>query len=349
MKEGITVTLHVAADTDRNDKKHLPEVSDLLRDLPKGVVSMGDLMPSLLPRKQAEDPAHIRRLAETENSTDPIFVHRPTMRVIDGAHRLRVAAMRGVTEITVHFFDGSEADAFVLSVQLNVRHGLPLTLDERKAAAQRIIGSHPRWSDRAIAERTGLSPKTVGKVRSRAGEAASRLDSRLGQDGRARPVSSVEGRYNAAALMATNPEISLRELSRKTGLSVGTVRDVRQRLHHGQNPIPERLRGPEEGAAAVAPPRNGTRSPRGEMKATAVETVSVVQKLVRDPSLRSTESGRTLLRMLLLTEMEQSQWEEIAEAVPIHCVPLIHAVVLKRCEDWKKLASVVSRKSEKAG
>lgn len=322
---------------------------------------ISDLMPSLSPRKQREDPAHVRMLAEVDGDTDPILVHRPTMRVIDGTHRLRAAALKGRTRVAVRFFDGDESDAFVLSVQLSIRHGLPLTLDERKAAARRIVISHPHWSDRSIAERTGLSAKTVSKVRTDVSGDAPRH--RLGRDGRLRPVSSIEGRRRAAALLTAEPQISLRELSRRTGLSVGTVRDVRDRLGRGLPPVPERLRVEEERqVTVVAPhamtmpgpnevptrgssrPQAGTNASPG--RAEVAETASVVRKLVRDPSLRATESGRALLRMLMATELERTQWEQIAEAIPTHCVPLIRAVVLKRCEDWKKLASMVPCMSE---
>ncbi|HET6356185.1 ParB/RepB/Spo0J family partition protein [Streptomyces sp.] len=356
------MTLHAAVDADKNP---LLEAPDLLRELPREVVPVGQLKASLAPRERREDPAHVRLLAETEGSSDPILVHRPTMRVIDGAHRLRAALMRGRTEVEVQFFDGSEADAFVLSVQLNVRHGLPLTLDERKAAARRIISSHPHWSDRGIAQRTGLSPKTVGKVRRTGGEATD-LGNRVGSDGRIRPISTVEGRRSAAALLAAHPEISLRELSRRAGLSVGTVRDVRERLNRGEDPVPERLRGEQERPAVVAPPLV-TAPPRGragapqaeanhpqneavraEARIAGFDPVTAVRKLARDPSLRATESGRWLLRMLLATEMAQPQWEEIAEAIPAHCVPLIRAVVLTRCEDWKNLANMVPQESEKS-
>lgn len=132
------MALHAAVDADKNTFLEAP---DLLRELPREIVPAAQLMPSLAPRERREDPAHVRLLAETDGRSDPILVHRPTMRVIDGAHRLSAALMRGRTEVVVQFFDGSEAEAFVLSVQLNVRHGLPLTLDERKAAARRIVGS----------------------------------------------------------------------------------------------------------------------------------------------------------------------------------------------------------------
>ncbi|WP_228973487.1 ParB N-terminal domain-containing protein [Streptomyces sp. DH12] len=376
------MTLHPALPPDRIAENPLLDAPDRLRDLPCEIVSIDELMPSLAPREQREDPSHVRLLAETGGTCDPLLVHRATMRVIDGAHRLRAAVMRGRTAVEVQFFDGSEEDAFVLAVQLNVRHGLPLTLDERRAAAARVIRSHPHWSDRVVAQRTGLSPKTVGKVRARAGEYADGPARRVGGDGRVRPLSSVEGRRSAAVLLAEHPGMSLREVARRTGLAVGTVRDVRDRLNKGRDVVPDRLRGPEDrrgadtwppaaappggapasggasgGAAGGAPapsvPRAGARPvaarppadqagrARGEARGAPFDPATAVRRLARDPALRATESGRQLLRMLLATELAQPRWEEIAEAVPAHCVPLVREVLLRRCEDLRKLADSV--------
>lgn len=347
------MTTNSRVGTGRNDEGALPPATDLLRDLPRQVVSINDLMDTLSPREQLEDPDHVRMLAETR-STHPLMVHRPTMRVIDGVHRLRAAMLNGQTEVTVQSFDGSEADAFVLAVELNVRHGLPLTLRERKIAAQRIIASHANWSDRAIADRAGLSPKTVAKARRQATEEGLQVARRLGRDGKARPVSSIEGRRSAAALIAADPEISLRELSRRTGISVGTIRDVRRRLDCGQDPIPDRLRDAESETVGRPPPfsravpagrsgapvqRVGARCPQGEPR----ETGPVVQTLLRDPSLRATESGRRLLRLLMATELGRSDLAKIAEAVPAHCLPLVRTVALRRAEDWKQLAGLASQ------
>uniref|UniRef100_UPI003BA279C4 ParB/RepB/Spo0J family partition protein n=1 Tax=Streptomyces sp. NEAU-S77 TaxID=3411033 RepID=UPI003BA279C4 len=155
--------MHVAIDpTDR--KPAVPAVAAPVRSVP--VVT---LLPSDSPRARRLDESHVRKLAESGQDFEPIVVHRPTMRVIDGTHRLAATRLRGHREIAVRFFDGDEADAYVLSVQLNVSHGLPLTRAERRQAAIRILGFHPHWSDRAIAERTGLSDKTVGKLRGSGG------------------------------------------------------------------------------------------------------------------------------------------------------------------------------------
>lgn len=357
------VVSRTAAEAAHDGEGALPSAPDLLRDLPRQVVAIDDLMDALSPRERLEDPDHVRLLAEAE-SVHPLLVHRPTMRVIDGVHRLRAAVLKGQTEVTVQTFDGSEADAFVLAVELNIRHGLPLTLRERKAAAGRIIGSHPNWSDRAIAERTGLSAKTVSKARREAGGTDTDPGSRIGRDGRARPVSSVAGRRSAAALIAADPQMSLRELSRQTGVSVGTVRDVRERLRRGKDPIPDRLRATAGGPARSGPActgavpvrgRGGGSPPAARAGIPAGIPAGVptgepaggpvaVQHLLRDPSLRATESGRKLLRMLMATELDRTQLAEIADAVPAHCAPLVRAIALRRAGDWWQLAGRVAEK-----
>src|SRR5579859_6840630 len=125
------------------------------------------LRPADSPRLNGEDRAHIVRLAESETSLPPILVDRRTMRVIDGMHRLMAASLQGRDTIEVIFFDGSEADVFLRAVEENVAHGLPLSLADRRAAAERIITSHPHMSDRAIGQTTGLAAKTVAAVRKR--------------------------------------------------------------------------------------------------------------------------------------------------------------------------------------
>ena len=136
------------------------------------------------PRLHGEDLEHIRSLAELADELPPILVQRKTMRVIDGMHRLKAAVLRGERTIEAIFYDGDDAEAFVLAVRSNVQHGLPLTLSDRKAAAARIVILNPHWSDRAIAEVSGLSAKTVATVRSDAADLLPEDSRRIGRDGR---------------------------------------------------------------------------------------------------------------------------------------------------------------------
>lgn len=139
-------------------------------------VSILLLKPAESPRLGEENEAHIAWLAETEAPIPPILVDRRTMRVIDGMHRLRAARLKGQEVIDVEFFDGSAADVFLRAVEANVRHGLPLSQADRRAATARIIASHPHLSDRAIAESAGLAARTVAGIRRRSTEAVPHLD-----------------------------------------------------------------------------------------------------------------------------------------------------------------------------
>ncbi|WP_307660613.1 ParB/RepB/Spo0J family partition protein [Streptomyces sp. V1I1] len=160
------------------------------------------------PRSSGEDNEHVKALTDVEDRLPPIIVHRPTMRVIDGMHRLRAAKLRGARRIRARYFEGDEADAFVLAVRTNVSHGLPLSLSDRRAAAARIVATHPRWSDRRIAAATGLAARTVASLRQETGvDGTAGGTRRIGQDGEERPVSSAEGRRITGELIAGDPEL----------------------------------------------------------------------------------------------------------------------------------------------
>jgi hypothetical protein len=156
-------------------------------------VPLTAVRPGDSPRIAGSSTMHARLLAQSDASLPPILVHRPTMQVIDGTHRLDAARLRGDRMIRVRFFDGAREDAFVLAVEANVTHGLPLSLADRKAAALRIIRTHPVWSDRAIAAKTGLAHKTVGAIRRSSGDVL-RSTARLGMDGRVREVKDGRNR-----------------------------------------------------------------------------------------------------------------------------------------------------------
>ncbi|MGW6690982.1 hypothetical protein [Streptomyces sp. NPDC054961] len=321
-------------------------------------VSIDLLGPSDSPRGGACDESHVLALVGSGREFEALLVHRPTMRVIDGMHRLSAARLRGHDTVAVRFFDGSAADAYVLSVQLNVRHGLPLSRAERRTAAERILRTHPHWSDRAIAERTGLSGKTVGKLRGSVSAEIPQPHTRVGRDGTARPLSSLEGRLRAAHLIATDPTASLRELARRSGLSTATVRDVRDRLRRGEAPVPERGRGadgprreapvtgPAAGTRAAPRARPGARPGEGGGEARPDRVAAAVRNLLKDPSLKGSEPGRQLLRALLATELTLLQWQRIAAVLPEHCAPLVRTVAAQRAAAWKALADAAAPRRE---
>jgi hypothetical protein len=280
---------------------------------------------------------YARVLAEMDLTSVPIIVHRWTMRIIDGAHRVRAATLRGETQISARFFGGDETDAFVLAVRANIAHGLPLSLAERKAAATRIVASHPHWSDRKIASLTGLAAKTVAAMRRRPTEENGQLDTRVGRDGRVRALNSVEGRRIASEIIASHPDLSLRRIAEKAGISPETVRNVRERLRRGESPIPTGRRGKHLTGASS---EDGTSGPTPIRPSIVVET-SVIRTLWADPSLRLTGVGRHLLRLLDLNRMLAEHWRRLADDVPPHTAGRVADVARKYAEAWQRFADHV--------
>lgn len=269
---------------------------DAVERLPVHTVPIGSLLDGNSPRSSGPNRQHVRALSQAEDPLPPILVHRPTMRVIDGAHRMAAARLRGDEEIRARLFDGPEEAAFVIAVHANTTHGLPLSLADRTVAAVRILALHPEWSDRAIARTAGLSASTVGSLRQRATVGSEQSNTRLGRDGRRRPVNAALARRRAARFIRDHPDSSLRGIADAAGTSTATARDVRQRLSAGIDPVPPRLQRAEQKAkvsATTARDRPGrTRPDRAADRPPEV----IVPLLRRDPALRSTETGRALLR-----------------------------------------------------
>jgi hypothetical protein len=309
-----------------------------VRDEDTAELSIVDLLPANSPRLEEVDE-HIQVLAEADTKLPPILVHRTTLRVIDGMHRLRAAQRRGATTIAVQYFDGDEREAFVMSVRLNSTHGLPLTLADRKNAALRVIQYHPEWSDRSIAALVSISDKTVGAIRRRESTNLPQHATRIGRDNESYPLSSREGRLRASEIFRQNPNATTREVARVAEISATTAKDVRNRLLRGEDPVPPKQRETRDGATK-APTRNRAPAQHGS-------TVELAH-LRADPSLRFSESGRTLLRWLTALGTTEDDWIAIVDSVPSHCAPAVAELARQRSEGWHRFALALDRRVEAA-
>lgn len=301
--------------------------------VPITLLSAGDS-----PRMNGANAEHCRTLAESGAELPPIVVHRSTMRVIDGAHRLRAAELRGEGEIAVRFFTGSAQDAYVLSVEANTTHGMLLSKMERMVAAQRIIDSHPHWSDRSIAASAGLSARTVADLRRRSTGEEQQSNSRIGRDGRVRPIQSAESRRLAGELMTSDPSASLRRIAGLVGLSPATVLDVRRRLDRGDDPVPPRQRNS---------PDQVERRPQQEMPSQD-SLDALLQTLAKDPALRFTEAGRLLLRWLHRQAAGTEEQIKLLDEVPAHCAGSVAEFVRRCAERWVELADQMEQRRRQA-
>jgi len=305
-----------------------PSPSDLMQLSDLRRVPVAALKPGDRARLDGETPEQVEVLAETESALPPLIVHRPTMQIIDGHHRWQAAKRQGREQIEVRFFHGTLKDAFVVAVQANTTHGWPLSRRDRRAAVERILSTHPHWSDRVIAAASGITAKTVGRIRRNQEPSAGTATARLGRDGRLRPISNDEGRRRAGDLLAENPNASLREIAGRAGISPGTVRDVRARLQRGEPALlPPR-------AAQSLPDAAADRQPA----LPPAELATRLQVLERDPSLRLTDGGRHLLRLLHAALLERERVDALVDVVPVHCASRVAQVADSLADVWQDMA-----------
>ncbi|WP_344668567.1 ParB/RepB/Spo0J family partition protein [Catenulispora yoronensis] len=308
-------------------------------------------------RSDGPDQEHVARLAETAEPLPPILVRRSDMRVIDGMHRVLAAILSGRSTIQAEFFDGDQDEAFLRAVQANTAHGLPLSRQDRQAAAGRIITMFPQMSDRAIARASGLGAKAVAGIRRDLVGPVAQPAARVGADGRVRPLSSVESRWRAAELIAQMPEASLRDVARLTGLSPTTVSDVRKRVLAGRPPAStaprQKASVPAVRLATASVPPARTPAPAETLRrdgdpvrgrpgvgpAVKPDPVTVLERLLRDPSLRLKEEGRLLLR--LLQQNATVEWEQLTAVVPSHARNIVGSLARQYAESWLEFAEVL--------
>lgn len=192
-----------------------------------------------------------------------------------------------------------------------------------------------------------MGAKLVAAIRRRSTAALPQLEARVGQDGRVRPVNGVAGRLRAAELLAERPEASLREVAQLAGISPATVSDVRKRLRDGKGPLTDWAAiqqlgeaGDDGAPASVEAPVSAAPESRNRrrLRLVSADPTELLEKLVRDPSLRHKEEGRQLLRLLRQNAMGIRDWADLTAAVPPHCRALVVSLARQYAATWQDFA-----------
>lgn len=286
------------------------------------------------PRLAGENTDYIKLLADIETELPPVIVNRNTMQIIDGRHRVRAAQMRGDKTISAELIEANDDDSFILGVEYNIAHGLPLSSCDRKAAATRILYSHPHWSDRAIARASGLSARTVASLRRRSTADLQQLNDRVGQDGRVRPVDINARRAQAAKILADNPTAPLREVAKAAGVSLGTAHDVSKNVRRAQDDV---RKSSTQGTDNADPDR----TLRGRVKRLRHQgrcLESSLQILSHDPSIRYSQSGRQILTWLRTHSIQRDEWNSILDGIPPHLVEIVVGMARDSAAEWCEFA-----------
>lgn len=298
-------------------------------------IALVDLTATLSFREDGLNREHVERLVDLAGHWPPILVRRADRRVVDGAHRVAAARQLGLGHIEASLFDGGPDDALIEFVRRNVHHGLPLTLRERKHAALRILAAQPGWSDRRLAEVCGVSPKTVGRLRTVGGDCPSGeppqldIDSRVGRDNRSRPIDGTSLRSRIAEEITAHPGASLRAVASTVGASPETVRSVRLSMTGSPGAPSGAGRAADPPVAMTGPPAQPVPPPWRD-----------------DAAILSRADGDDFVAWFDQTSVSDEDCMR-TESVPLSRIYEIADEARRRSEIWSHIAQLLEARSAK--
>lgn len=292
-----------------------------------GWSAVGELRNGAWVRSAGLDHDHVASLAEFGPRWPPILVRSGDGTIVDGHHRVAAARAIGLAQIRAESFVGTDAEAFCEAVQRNLKHGLPLRLEDRRNAAERLLSENATWSDRRIADICGLAPGTVSALRSRS---ATLSDKRVGRDGRARSVRPISDHMRIAETIAAHPDLSLRAIAREVGVSPETVRRVRRRLHQEEATV----------SGVLATARLSPQSQSAVFSSPQLLGDSGRRTLESDAALASAPHGEKFTRWFAATDISD-EWESFMTDVPLSRIYVVADEARRRSRMWALFAASV--------
>ena len=110
----------------------------------------------------------VKEYKEIIKIIDPITVMKidAVLYLVDGFHRVRAMVLAGWDEAEAYIERGKSIDeAYVRAIEINTKHGMGLTMDERHKACEQILCKNTEFSNRKIAKICGVGQKFVSEKR----------------------------------------------------------------------------------------------------------------------------------------------------------------------------------------
>jgi hypothetical protein len=319
-------------------------------------VSLGELTSGRSPRLHGLNHEHVVALMDRKEDWPPILITRADRTIIDGQHRFRAAQLLGHSSIACIISDAPETEAFVESIRRNLKNGLPLTRRDRKHAARVVLELHCDWSDRRIAALCAIDHGTVASLRadldiSPTGQNL-RLDTRLGRDGKRRPVDYASTRQRVIQAIRAEPQASLRQIAQSAGVSPETVRTVKSR--NRAQPVADSASNPLHTPAGVSTTYgspNGIgecepepRGPRAHLQPGPEAQANRTLGWESDPALRSTSQTQAFLEWFGQTSVRDT-WPVWVDTVPLSRIYEIADEARRRADAWVSFARALEQRS----
>lgn len=157
-----------------------------------------DITADAQPRAGGLNPDHIADMvASLAGGADlpPVVVYRPAdgsaFFLSEGFHRAAAYTDAGRDDLPAVIRAGSREDAILNGMASNQGHGLKRTNADKRRAVEVVLGLHPEWSNRRVADHVGVDDKTVSSLRPEATAELPQLPTkRVGKDGKERAVPS---------------------------------------------------------------------------------------------------------------------------------------------------------------
>ena len=109
--------------------------------------------------------ARYKEQYELGESLPPLVVQKENHILIDGFHRFEALKRLGWEETDVELRDIPEDEIYLLSIELNRRHGLPFSVEDRNEQIRRLrFERTPPLTYEEIGKRVGLSTSRIGEI-----------------------------------------------------------------------------------------------------------------------------------------------------------------------------------------
>jgi hypothetical protein len=137
-------------------------------------------------------------------------------------------------------------------------------------------------------------------------------------------------------------------IAEKAGISPTTVRDVRERMLRGEDPVPTSLLRRRSGVHQKRQAENNEKERRPKDVERARGRLTLIKDLCRDPSLRLTQPGRHFLRWLSHRAAPLQIQPDQLDVLPSHSMFLVIAIARQCADEWNEFARELEERVQQA-